>query len=175
MKRLVDIGTINQLAFVPADYEGTLNFWIGTMGAGPFFELSHSKAEWTTHRGQPIDPDLTIALGHWDDMQIEIIRQHNDAPSPYREWRQGGGEGLHHVCIAAADIAVARAQFTAAGANVLYRGGGNGAEWFYAETGGGPGSIVEVIQHSPASQALMDMVRNAARGWDGSNPLRRIG
>jgi len=175
MNRLVDIGPINQLAFVPADYTAALNFWIGTMGAGPFFEISHGKADWTTHRGQPTEPDLTIALGHWGDMQIEIIRQHNDAPSPYREWRQEGGEGLHHVCMATVDIAVARARFAAEGANVFYRGGGNGAEWFYAETGGGPGTIVEVIQHSPASQALMDMVRNAARDWDGTVKVRRIG
>ena len=33
-----------------------------------------------------------------------MIRQHNDAPSIYKAWRDEGREGLHHVCILVDDL-----------------------------------------------------------------------
>ena len=39
---LTALGEVMQLAYVPADFDGALKFWIETMGAGPFF--AHRKA-----------------------------------------------------------------------------------------------------------------------------------
>lgn len=173
--RFTSLGEVNQLAFVPADFEGAINFWVETMGAGPFFVIENAGAEWCSVRGRDSSPQLDIALGHWGDIQIEIIRQTNDAPSPYKEWRDAGGEGMHHVCIAVDDIEKAKQLSRELGMVELLNGRGNGAEWIYVDTGGGPSTVVEIIQHSPASQGLMDMVRAASVGWDGSNPVRRLG
>jgi methylmalonyl-CoA/ethylmalonyl-CoA epimerase len=172
LKRMTDLGQVMQLAFVPSDFDATLKFWIETMGAGPFFVMPNQVSPWTRYRGVETAPELTVAFGHWGDMQIEIIRQHNDAASLYLDWRRSGAEGLHHVCIVVDDISLARRVCTEAGGDVMYDGRAGDTHWSYVETGGGPGTILEMIQHAPPSRALMTMVRDAARNWDGSDPIR---
>jgi len=171
--RIAQLGAVMQLAFVPADFDATLRFWIETMGAGPFYILSGYDPDWTRYRGALTRPDLEIALGHWGDMQIEIIRQRNDAPSIYKEWRDRGGEGLHHTCIVVEDLEQAKRVCAEAAAETILGGAGNGAEWFYVDTGGGPGTIVEIIRHSAITAGLMKMIRDAAVDWDGTDPIRR--
>lgn len=170
-KRFTELGEVNQIAFVPEDFDAALRFWVETMGAGPFFVLRNSIAG----AADETNPALDIALGHWGEIQIELIRQLNDAPSPYKTWRDAGGSGVHHICIAVPDLAEAKQLVAQKGMEVLLHGKANGAEWIYVDTGGGPGTIVEIIQHSPASQGLMDMVRQGAANWDGTDPVREIG
>jgi catechol 2,3-dioxygenase-like lactoylglutathione lyase family enzyme len=165
-----------QLAYVPADFDGALKFWTEVVGAGPFFALNHVRLDDVRYRGAPSDIDFSMALGYWGDMQIELIRQHNDAPSIYKEWRDAGHEGLHHVCILVDDIAVARAATAEAKAVIAQEGKvGGGGEVIYVDTGGGPGSMVEILQPGPGTHGLFAMMREAARGWDGSAPLRQLG
>jgi methylmalonyl-CoA/ethylmalonyl-CoA epimerase len=173
-QRIADLGQIMQLAFVPSDFDATLKFWTGAMGAGPFFVIEHDKPEWAYYRGQRTEPDLTLAIGHWGDMQIEIIQQHNEAASPYRDWRLGGGEGLHHTSILIDDMAKARAVCAQVGAEPVYHGSAGNAEWIYVDTGGGQGTIVEMLRHTPATRANMLRIRDAARDWNGLDPIRSI-
>lgn len=169
---IADIGDVMQLAFVPADFDATLKLWIETMGAGPFYLLRARHEEFAQFNGRDTRPDLTIALGYWGDMQIEIIRQENEAPSPFREWRQAGHDGLQHICVLTDDIGTARQTMAAAGATIVFEARAFGAAWFYADTGGGPGTMVEVTCHSERSAALMAMIRESHDTWDGSDPVR---
>lgn len=171
--KITDLGAVMQLAYVPDDFDATLDHWV-RMGAGPFFIMSGSRAEWARNRGKPSDPVLTVALGHWGDMQIEIIRQDNDEASPYKEWRDAGGEGLHHVCIVVDDIGEAKRVCAEAGGELMFNGAAAGAEWIYVDSHGGPGSVIEIIQHSEQSAGLMAMIRSASQGWDGTDPVRHI-
>ena len=174
--KITDLGEIMQLAFVPADFDGALRYWTETIGAGPFFALDHVKLDEVKYLGAPSDPDFSMALGYWGDMQIELIRQHNDAPSIYKAWRDEGQEGLHHVCILIEDMAEARAVCADAGASVAQEGlVSGGGEVIYADPGGGPGSLVEILKPGPGTHDFFAMMRDAARGWDGSEPLRRLG
>ncbi len=117
-----------------------------------------------------------MVLGHWGDMQIELIRQHNDAPSIYKAWRDAGHEGLHHVCILVDDMDAARRATTEAGATVAQEGKlAGGGEVIYVDTGGGPGTMVEILKSGPGGRELFAMIRNAARNWDGRDPVRKLG
>jgi len=174
--QIADLGEIMQLAYVPADFDAALKFWIETMGAGPFFAIDDVRLIDCKYRGVPSEVHFSMALGYWGDMQIELIRQHNDAPSIYKAWRDAGHEGLQHVCILVDDIAHARAVCAAAGAVVAQEGQvAGGGEVIYVDTGGGPGTIVEILQPGPNTRGLFAMMREAARGWDGSDPFRRLG
>ena len=86
---VANIGEIMQLAFVPADFDAALQHWIG-LGAGPFFALDHVRLEDVTYLGKPAEIDFSMVIGYWGDLQIELIRQHNDAPSIYKAWRDEG-------------------------------------------------------------------------------------
>ncbi len=172
--RLAALGPISQLAFVPQDFDAALQYWTGTMGAGPFFTLEHVAYREARYRGRPTDIDFSMALGYWGDMQIELIRQNNDAPSIYSDWRRAGRDGLHHVCIVVDDIAPARATCAAADASIVQEIFLDGAEGIYVAPGG-TGMLVEILKPSPAILELFTMMRNAARDWDGSNPIRSLG
>lgn len=173
--RLAALGAISQLAFVPQDFDAALQYWTRTMGVGPFFTLDHVSYREARYRGQPSAIDFSMAIGYWNDVQIELIRQNNDAPSIYKAWRPAGREGLHHVCIVVEDMAQARATCAAADASVEQEIFLDGAEAIYVAPAGPPGPMVEILQPSPALVELFAMMRNAARDWDGSAPIRSLG
>ena len=173
---IAKLGEIMQMAYVPADFEGALKYWTEVIGAGPFFSIEHVKLKEVKYRGQPSDIDFSMMLGYLGDMQIELIRQHNDAPSIFKAWRDEGREGLHHVCMLVDDIAMARAAcadaHVAIAQEALVPGGG---EVIYLDTGGGPGSLVEILKPAPGTRQFFAMMRETHRTWDGAQPVRRPG
>ena len=172
--KIAALGEVMQLAYVPSDFEGTLRFWIETMGAGPFFLFENVRFTECRYRGIATDPIVTIALGHWGDMEIEIIRQNNSMPSPCQDWRMAGREGIHHVCIVVEDLEPVRRACTETGAIIVQEARLGGAEYLFIDTRGGPGTMVEVLKHSPETKALLAMIRDAARDWDGEDPIRFV-
>ena len=173
---LRDIGPVMQIAFVPKDFDAALRHWTVTMGVGPFFLIENIALENLRYRGAPSDAVFSLALAYWGDLQIELIRPENDAPSLYRGRDAEGGDTLHHVCLLTADMAAARRIAAEAGAEVIVeaRVGDDGAV-IYVDTGGGPGSIVEVLQPATGTLAVFAMIKAAGVGWDGSEPLRKLG
>ena len=165
--KVAGLGGIMQLAFVPENFDAAVDYWL-KMGAGPFFMLKDNLIESVECFGVKGPLVLDVALANWGDMQIEIIRQKSGGRSIYSEWRDAGKEGLHHVCVVAHDIAAARATCISNGFDVVLEGNNHGIEWFYVDTHGGDGSLVEFINTDGPAQ----MTREAARTWDGSNPIR---
>lgn len=168
------LGPIMQIAFVPEDFEAALDFWTKTMGVGPFYMLDHIPLVGARYRGVPTDVDQSAALGYWGDMQIELIVQHNDAPSTYREWRQAGREGVHHVGVTIPDMASAKAMLEGIGGVVVHEAElPGGAQATYVEMPG-DSPIVELIHLDPKFDKLFDFIKRAAVGWDGKDPVRAI-
>lgn len=173
---IASLGPIMQLAFVPRDMDAALDYWTRVVGAGPFFRLPHIAYQAARYRGAPSAVDFSLLIGYWGDLQIELIEQHCDSPSIYKAWLDEGREGLHHVCLIVDSIADARAACARAGARVeqelVLDGGG---EAIYVDAGGGPGTMVEILQPVAGFDELCAMMREAARGWDGSDPVRALG
>ena len=40
-QRIAQLGAVMQIAYVPADFDAALRFWIDIMGVGPFFVREH--------------------------------------------------------------------------------------------------------------------------------------
>ena len=171
---IADIGPVMQIAFVPEDFDAALDHWTKIMGVGPFFVMEKLALENMRYRGVPSDCVFTLALAYWGDLQIELIQQNNDAPSIYRDMPNRGA--MHHVCILTGDIVRAKALALAAGAELLVEAkvGADGSV-IYVDSGGYPGGLVEILQPATGSSALFAMIRDAARNWDGSDPVRRLG
>ncbi|MEH6386802.1 MAG: VOC family protein [Pseudomonas profundi] len=167
------LGTIMQLAWVPKNYDATLHYWTETMGVGPFFDMQHIQVDACKYRGQPVELDFSVAIAYWGDMQIELIRQHNDAPSIYQRWLEQGHEGMHHVCLVVDNMDQARATCAANGAEVMQEvwlpGGG---EAIYVDAGG---LLVEMIDFPTEHMAVFDDMKAAAASWDGNDPVRLLG
>jgi len=159
-----------QIAFVTDDLQASLDYWCGIMGAGPFFETR--RVVDGTYMGKPSQPDINVMIGYWGDLQVELIKQHNDAPSIYHGW-EGGPFLLHHVCVMTSDIEAARAKVAADGGEVVQTNDMPGGGVFYAKVGNGP--YLEVAQVPEKVRALSDVMKQAARDWDGvTDPIRPI-
>jgi methylmalonyl-CoA/ethylmalonyl-CoA epimerase len=167
------IGPVMQIAFAPRDFDAAVRYWTETMGVGPFFLMENIKLGDGRYLGEPSDFVFSIAIAYWGDMQVELIRPENDAPSMYRD---RSDDGLHHTCVLTDDIVKARKIAEEAGAKILVEGkvAPDGAV-IYVDTGGGPGSIVEILQMSTGGDGLFAMIKAASVGWDGSDPLRKLG
>lgn len=171
---LAGLGTIMQISYVPEDYDAALEYWTGTMGAGPFFHTEAVQVENVKFRGEPSDIQFSMAIGYWGDVQIELIRPDNDAPSMFKEWRAKGLQGVQHLCIIVDDLGQARQITETKGGTVIQEvslpGGVGGA--FYADYGGGPGTIIEYLQIPQAGLDGFASMRQAHLDWDGvSNPV----
>jgi catechol 2,3-dioxygenase-like lactoylglutathione lyase family enzyme len=173
--RFAQFGPVMQLAFVPKDINAALHFWTQTMGVGPFFKFPHVAYEHFAYEGQKRDVDFSVLTAYWGEMQIELIEQHNAAPSTYTKWQAAGHDGLHHVCIAVESVDGVRAHAARTGARIAQEMRMGGLETIYVDSDDGPAPYIEFAQMPPQFVGLFDMMRGAARGWDGTDPVRRIG
>ena len=101
------LGDIMQLAYLPADFDAAVTYWTETMGVGPFYLIENVRLGDMQYRGAPSEALFSIALAYWGDIQIELIRAENDAPSLY-SGDYAVTDRLHHVCILVDSIAEAR-------------------------------------------------------------------
>ena len=53
--------------------------------AGPFIVSRHIKVDGPKHRGCDIVLDFSTAIAQAGPVQIELVEQHNEGPSPYRD------------------------------------------------------------------------------------------
>ena len=166
-------GAIRQIGYIVRDFDLTLAEWL-QLGVGPWFVLQRILQS-GLYRGQPCAVTLTIGFANSGDMQIEVIQQDDATPSIYREFTDAGGDGYHQLAYWAQNYDEALAAGQAAGWPVVWSGGDpESARFAYFELPAGPATIIELMELTPATEAMAEMVRSAAAGWDGSDPIRIV-
>jgi len=171
---IAGLGEVMQLAFVPDDFDAAIEHWTKVMGVGPFFLIENIHLDGMKYRGEPTDAVFTLALAYWGDIQIELIRPENGAPSIYTG-DYAATEGLHHVCILTEDIAAARQTCDAQGAEVVIEGNFGTSKVIYVDPGQGTGHLVEILQQDQDGPDLFAIIKAAGENWDGSDPVRTLG
>lgn len=175
MSRL--FGPIFQACYLTNDLAGELAYWTGTLGIGPFFVLPPRAFETLVYRGvAAADREIIsrVALGFSGDLQIELIEP-GPAPSIYRDFLSTGQTGVHHFGIAARDFDQQRQVALDRGLEIVMEGASSLTRFAYiAPDSARPGTILELIEMGPAIAAAFDMMRKAARGWDGQRPVRAL-
>lgn len=167
-------GPVRQSGYVVHDIEAALKHWTEVMGVGPFWYFERVPIETFEYRGEPSPLEVSIALANSGPLQIELIQQRNDAPSMYRDFLSAGLEGLQHVAYwtEAFDADFERA--LEAGFRVGQSGHiGDDGRFVYFESTAHPGTVVELSEISGAKGRFFDHIREAAAGWDGSDPIHR--
>ncbi len=172
-------GPVFQIAYVVEDVESAIDHMVKTMGVGPFFMFPVPlQTEWFEVRGERVGPDYDFlgaaALSYSGDTMIEIIQPGRD-PSTYREFLDAGRRGVHHLGTVATDYDAQMAAARAAGISVAAEGQLPISRFSYLDTDVlFPGTMVELIEVSPAMTELFDGIKATARNWDGKDPVRKI-
>lgn len=166
------LGPVIQLAYFPSDFDAAIDYWVSTVGVGPFFVMNDIRLGEMKYKGKPTDAVFSLAIGYWGDIQIELIKTDSTEPSLFHG-EYAVRDQLHHVCVFVDDIEQARSACAEAGAEVIVEGKvGEDGEVIYVDPGQGPGFVIEYLQPMAGSAGLFDMMRDAARDWDGSDPVR---
>ncbi|MGE2715363.1 VOC family protein [Mycolicibacterium litorale] len=167
-------GPVRQFGYVVGDFDRALRGWLSA-GVGPWFVLRGLR-QYASYRGAPCEVTLSIAMANVGDVQIEVIAQEDDAPSIYTEFLGGGDGGFHQLAWWVDDFDAALRSAEAAGWPVVWSGGEDGGvRYAYVEPVAGAAAIYEVTERSTALDGMAAMVRDAAAGWDGADPIRPLG
>ena len=144
-------------------------------GWGPFFLIEHIPLTHCLYRGEPAAFDHSSAYGQAGDVMIELITQHNDGPSALRDSFAPSERGVHHVACFVDDLGAALTAQSASGyAIALEAMTANGTGFAMVDTRAELGHMLELYERARLAP-FYAMVREAARGWDGSEPVRRLG
>lgn len=174
-RAITRLGPVGQLAYLPQDFDAAVKYWTETMGVGPFYLMENVALGDAKYKGVPTGAVFSIAIAYWGDVQIELIRPENSEPSIYTG-EYAVTDSLHHICIFVDSIAEARAACAQAGATILVEGKvGEDGEVIYVDAGQGPGHVIELLQNMTGADAIFQMIKDAAKDWDGSEPLRKLG
>lgn len=174
-RAITRLGPVGQLAYLPQDFDAAVKYWTETMGVGPFYLMENVALGDAKYKGVPTGAVFSIAIAYWGDVQIELIRPENSEPSIYTG-EYAVTDSLHHICIFVESIAEARAACAKTGAEILVEGKvGADGEVIYVDPGKGPGHVLELLQNMTGADAIFQMIKDAAKDWDGSEPLRKLG
>lgn len=156
-------GRYYHTGWVVADVHSALRHWVETLGVGPFVLFENMTFVEPTYRGRPGGPTVTIAFAAAGDHAVELIQQHDPAPSIYRE----GRGALHHVGLAVPDLGAEIERYERAGIACAFRGGFEfGGGCAYLDTLDTLGAFTELVEATPAVQGMLEQMRAASARWN---------
>lgn len=170
------LGPSTQLGFVVRDLDAAVRHWTQVLGVGPFLFLDRGTGRPpnpSVFRGRQTVVELRLAFGFLGDVQVELIQQVNDAPSPYREFLKQGREGLQHLGYWVHDHAGARQRLEAAGyePEFIIPLPGQAQEIVYYRSPELFGPMLEIVP--PAWRRAREAVATRLAAWSGGDPLVR--
>ena len=161
-----------QYAYVVTDIEAACLEWTKLIGAGPFFLSMHHESPDHYYRGEPSQADLSYAFGQAGPAHIQLIEQHNDAPSVYREVVAAGATGFHHFAILPDDFDAEKARFEASGYEAVTTLT-SAARVAYMDTRRTLGCFVELYENNAPLRETFAMWKAVHEDWDGiTDPIR---
>ncbi len=173
-------GPIRQVGHVVRDANVAMRYWTDVLGVGPFYVLPEIEfAHWQYRGNAAPAPVCTLCFAQSGDVQIELIQQHNAAPSAWREFLSAGRSGVQHLSPWFSDTAaydLARQRALAHGLSLVHETTSGAARFCYFETGTLDAPLLELSEAMvPEIRTLPDMVAAASRDWDGTDPIRFVG
>ncbi|MGB3796843.1 MAG: VOC family protein [Alteraurantiacibacter sp.] len=166
-------GSIVELCHVVEDLDKALAHWTRDLGAGPFFVFDVPVLPGQLYYGAPTAVSMRVGFGFSGGVLIELLQQTNDGASPFRDFLQKRGEGLHHI-MQRAEFDVAHARLLAAGFKIAYSGKMPSGERFCLfDTFALHGYYTELMELSEAMQASLALMEKAHATWDGKTDAVR--
>ncbi|OHV06209.1 VOC family protein [Mycobacterium talmoniae] len=167
----------NQIAWVVDDLDAAVQQWQQTARIGPFFVGAHVGGIFTeaTHRGKPVEVDISCAIAQAGPVQVELIKQHGAASSPYRDVFAEGESGLHHICSFVDDVAAECRNYQEQGFDVVMTGVVAGqTPVAYVDTRPMLGCMTELMGRHGLVVEMFAAAAAVAADWDGTDPIRDL-
>ncbi len=170
------MGGIMQIAYIVPDVRQAIAHYAPRLACGPWFVAERFPLFDAQYRGEPTELDITLAIAFSGSMSFELIQQNNwNTPSVYTEVQAKRGWGFHHFAVSSPDFDADVARYRALGHDMaLYGVAGVGARAAYMDTSDVLPGMIELIEMTDQTEAFFAMMKEAAAGWDGSDPIRML-
>jgi hypothetical protein len=162
-----------QLGFLVDDLLGAAATWARVFGVGPFHVLPVVDQH-ATYRGKANTVTLQVAVAQAGPVQIELVRQHCDRPSIFREWRRGRVSGLHQLCTVTRDYDGKKAHYERLGYELAAESQNGSFRVAYFDTAADFGFFTEVVEETPGFLARLQGISRTCAAWDGTDPVRLL-
>lgn len=159
--------SIFQMSWVVPDLEDAVRRWHAATGIGPFLVNRHLKITNPLYRGEPGEIDFSVAIAQAGEVQVELVEQHDEKPSCYRDSVPAGEEAMHHVAIMPQDYDRALQRYLDQGFEVASSGYFGEVRFCYVDCRPMIGHMVEIVQDCRPIRAFFSAIRQAAAEWDG--------
>jgi hypothetical protein len=167
-------GGIIQVAYVVESLERSMREFTERLGIGPWFVTGPFRPPEGIYRGQPTHVSLTLAVGFSGHMSFELIEQHDEGPSVYREMIESRGYGFHHWGRPTADLDAEVERYHSLGyAPAFSDRSPRGYRVVYIDTTRDLPGMIELMEATPALETRYTEMYLASVGWDGTDPVRR--
>lgn len=157
---------IFQEAYFVNDVEAAARRWAAELGAGPFFLVRDQGTDFFSYRGTPVEARVSYAFGYLGGMMIQLIEQHDDLDSIYRDMFAPGEEGFHHIGYLVSDFAAERERLLGLGYELATELAVDGVNAAYFDTRSLNGVFTEIHGDPPHMLGLFE-------NWRRLHQLRR--
>lgn len=168
---MMNFGEVRQIAYLTNNIEASMQAWVSRSGVGPFTWYQHLKMP-VVHRGEAAVVDMDVGIAYRGNMQIELIQQTNDAPSPYRDFFIQNKMGLHHLAYLSLDIESDCQKVTEAGLDIITIINAPVGRYAYFQDPAMPENYFELLEITPDLNAYWEHCIAEAKNWDGKKPIR---
>jgi catechol 2,3-dioxygenase-like lactoylglutathione lyase family enzyme len=164
---------IVQVAYIVNDLQDAAARWTKSFGIGPFYVLERPEVRNPLYRGKPGPVSFSTAIAQAGEIHIELLEQHCDSPSCYRDLIPKGKEGFHHVAVLVDDYATEIARYEELGCPIAGSGEVGPLKFAYIDTSAVMHGMVEILENRSFIRKYFAAIRNVAETWDGSRPIRK--
>ena len=160
--------TIYQIAFLVDDLEKAAQHWL-RRGAGPFFRVDDFEFTEMLHPVGCASPRLSILLGYSGDVMLELIEVGED---PTGLFTIPLVPGPHHVAMLVDDIDEYLERSGQRDALAMHGLFPTGTPIAMLDTRPQAGMLTELVTLDEPAAGMLELMREATAGFDGSEPIR---
>ena len=170
------LGEPHHHAYVVEEIEATVARLVEQLGAGPFFLIENVPLENVLSRGEPAEFAHNSAFGYCGDGAIELIQTVSLAPERVENGFAAPRPRVQHVAyvVPPAEVADVRRSLEERGVTQYLSSRIGEAETTLHDASAVLGHDIEIHGDNQGLRDFFGMVRGAAQGWDGSEPLRPV-
>ena len=157
-----------QIGHVVDDLIAAAHRWAVVFGIGPFHVLPISDQQLTMPDGEVRSLRIQVAAAQAGPVQIELIQQHCDRPSVFRDWTSP----FHQLATITSDFDGRLHHLRQCGYDVVGEVTAGDLRVGYVDTTADFGFYTEVVSTNPGFIARWQQISETCATWDGSDPVR---
>ena len=114
-------GNIVQVAYIVRDLKESIGTFARELNLGGWLMIESLSFTELLYRKRPGTLNISLALAYSGETLIELIQQHDDAPSVYTEVINATGYGFHHLALAVPSLDDSIREYEAKGYEVALK------------------------------------------------------